>query len=92
MFKFLTAVEGTDQPTQIIDQEKLNAIERIFDFDFGLPEQLQVFVNKCIEVVAVFIVLLIFMNNYNIQCALTKFFLKFLLYFLHSLIIRISSF
>ena len=59
MFKFLTAVEGTDQPTQIIDQDKLNAIERIFDFDFGLPEQLQVFVNKCIEVVAVFIVLLI---------------------------------
>lgn len=60
MFKFLTAIEETtEQTTQVISPEQLSAIEKIFNFDFGLPTQLQTFVNKCIEVVVVFLILLI---------------------------------
>ncbi len=60
MFWFLTA--ATDPSTtpdagEVV--EEVSMLDKIFSFDWGLPAPLQNFVNKCIEVVVVFIVLLI---------------------------------
>ena len=60
MFWFLTA--ATDPSTtpdagEVV--EEVSMLDKIFSFDWGLPGPLQNFVNKCIEVVVVFIVLLI---------------------------------
>ena len=60
MFKFLSAVADS---TTIPETEEVVAepslLDKIFSFDWGLPTPLQNFVNKCIEVVVVFIVLII---------------------------------
>lgn len=60
MFKFLSTVadSSTTPETDAVVAES-NILDKIFSFDWGLPEPLQNFVNKCIEVVVVFIVLLI---------------------------------
>ena len=60
MFKFLSTVadSSTTPETEEVVAES-NILDKIFSFDWGLPEPLQNFVNKCIEVVVVFIVLLI---------------------------------
>lgn len=60
MFKFLSSV--TDSATtpdagEVATDPSL--LDKIFSFDWGLPDPLQNFINKCIEVVVVFIVLVI---------------------------------
>lgn len=60
MFKFLSAVTDpttTPNPEEVVPEASL--LDKIFSFDWGLPDPLQNFVNKCIEVIVVFIVLLI---------------------------------
>ena len=59
MFKFLSAVadSATPETEEIVANPTL--LDKIFSFDWGLPEVLQNFINKCIEVVVVFIVLVI---------------------------------
>ena len=59
MFRFLGAATDTTVPENGEVVEELSLLDKIFSFDWGLPEPLQNFVNKCIEVVVVFIVLLI---------------------------------
>ena len=59
MFRFLGAATDTTVPETGEVVEELSLLDKIFSFDWGLPEPLQNFVNKCIEVVVVFIVLLI---------------------------------
>ena len=56
---FLTAATDPAVPEagEVVKEPTL--LDKIFSFDWGLPEPLQNFVNKCIEVVVVFIVLLI---------------------------------
>lgn len=51
----------TDGPTTAPEEvvEELSLLDKVFSFDWGLPEVLQKFINKCIEVVVVIIVLLI---------------------------------
>ena len=55
---FLTESVDNQQIDNLVNNNATN-LERIFNFDWGLNEQLQTFLNKCIEVVTVFIVLLI---------------------------------
>ncbi len=60
MFWFLTAATDpstTPESGEVV--EEVSMLDKIFSFDWGLPSPLQNFVNKCIEVVVVFIVLLI---------------------------------
>ena len=60
MFKFLSAVtDPTTTPETGETVKDPTLLDKIFSFDWGLPTPLQNFVNKCIEVVVVFIVLLI---------------------------------
>lgn len=59
MFRFLSAATDITVPETGEVVEELSLLDKIFSFDWGLPEPLQNFVNKCIEVVVVFIVLLI---------------------------------
>lgn len=59
MFRFLSAATDITVPETGEVVEELSLLDKIFRFDWGLPEPLQNFVNKCIEVVVVFIVLLI---------------------------------
>lgn len=55
---FLTGVTETPQvETPVVDNS--TNLEKIFNFDWGLPSQLQTFLNKCIEVVVVIIIFLI---------------------------------
>lgn len=59
MLWFLSAATDTTVPETEEVVEELSLLDKIFSFDWGLPAPLQNFVNKCIEVVVVFIVLLI---------------------------------
>ena len=54
---FLTESVDTQQVDNIVNNNATN-LERIFNFDWGLNEQLQTFLNKCIEVVVVILVFL----------------------------------
>ena len=56
---FLTETVDNQQIDNIVNNNSTN-LEKIFNFDWGLPSQIQTFLNKCIEVVAV---ILIFYNN-----------------------------
>ena len=56
---FLTAAEDATSGVEDVIQGQSSILDKIFSFDWGLPEVLQNFINKCIEVVVVFIVLLI---------------------------------
>ena len=60
MFRFLSAVADsttTPETEEVVSNPTL--LDKVFSFDWGLPEFLQNFVNKCIEVVVIFIVLVI---------------------------------
>lgn len=59
MFRFLSAATDTTVPETGEVIEEVSLLDKIFSFDWGLPVPIQNFVNKCIEVVVVFIVLLI---------------------------------
>lgn len=59
MFRFLSAATDTTVPETGEVIEEVSLLDKIFSFDWGLPVPIQNFVNKCIEVVVVFIALLI---------------------------------
>ena len=59
MFRFLSAVVDSTTPETEKIVTETSLLDKIFSFDWGLPEILQKFVNKCIEVVVVFIVLVL---------------------------------
>lgn len=59
MFRFLSAATDTTVPETGEIIEEVSLLDKIFSFDWGLPVPIQNFVNKCIEVVVVFIALLI---------------------------------
>lgn len=54
---FLTSTEAIDTPTETTSNQSI--LDKVFSFEWGLPEAIQHFLNKCIEVVVVIIVLLI---------------------------------
>lgn len=56
---FLSAVTDPTVPETGDVVKEPTLLDKIFSFDWGLPSGLQNFVNKCIEVVVVFIVLLV---------------------------------
>ena len=55
---FLTETVDNQQIDNIVNNNSTN-LEKIFNFDWGLPSQIQTFLNKCIEVVAVILIFLI---------------------------------
>ena len=55
---FLTETVDNQQVDNIVNNNSTN-LEKIFNFDWGLPSQIQTFLNKCIEVVAVILIFLI---------------------------------
>lgn len=55
---FLTETVDNQQIDNLVNNNSTN-LEKIFNFDWGLPSQIQTFLNKCIEVVAVILIFLI---------------------------------
>lgn len=55
---FLTNTEAADTAVTT-PTEELSFLDKLFSFDWGLPDAVEAILNKCIEVVAVIIVLLI---------------------------------
>ena len=70
-FLFLTDTPATDTPTETTEAaaestDKMTPMEKIFNFNWGLPSQVQTLVNKLIEILVVIVIFIILCKIINL--------------------------